>query len=259
MTQTITAIIPTKNEEHNIKRCIESLMWCDKVQVLFMGNDKTGEIAKSLGAEVIERNKREISDFEAVQENINFAIENAKTDWILRIDADEVVTPELKAEILEILNKNDDQIVAYGVPRKQFFIDDFLRGGDWAYDRLIRLFKKDVAKYEPIVPVHEQFVIKGETANLKHALLHYSHPTLNDVLRKFNLYTSMEAKNLKISNSEAFFKMIFLPPYIFLRWTFWHKGFVDGKRGIVAGILRGFYDFLVYAKKIGGICGRSKP
>ncbi|MBP9691186.1 hypothetical protein KBD81_03855, partial [Candidatus Woesebacteria bacterium] len=78
---------------------------------------------------------------------------------------------------------------------------------------------------------------------------HYSHPTLSDAIRKFNLYTSMEAKELKnISTPVALFKMVFLPFYVFLRWMIWHKGYKDGARGVIAGFLRGWYDFLVYAK-----------
>lgn len=247
MKQTITAIIPAKNEEENIERCIKSLNWCDKVQVLWMGDDQTGEIARSLGAEVIERNKKAESDFVAVQENINWAIRNASTDWILRIDADEIVTPELQKEIIELL-ENGATYSAYGVPRKQYFMGAFLTGGDWAYDRLVRLFKKNAAIYDPVVEVHEQFKVTGEIGYLQHALEHYSHPSLKDAIHKFNIYTSMEAKHLQVSTTTALFKMIFLPPYIFLRWMFWHGGYKDGTRGVIAGFLRSWYDFLVYAK-----------
>ena len=248
MTQTITGIIPAKNEEKNIERCVKSLLWCDKIQVLCMGDDSTASIAQSLGAEVVYRNKNSDSDFVGVQENINWAIDNADTDWILRIDADEVVTDDLKDEIKTILNLQNNTIAAYGVPRNQYFLGDFLKGGDWAYDRLIRLFKKGSARYEPIVEVHEQFKVIGKTSVLKYPLLHFSHPTLNDVLRKFNIYTSMEAKMLNIPTHKAIYKIIFLPPYIFLRWYLYHKGYIDSWRGIVAGVLRGFYEFLIYSK-----------
>ena len=218
-----------------------------------MGDDNTGSIARKLGAEVSEMNKSQKSDFVAVQEHINWAIDHATTDWILRIDADEVVTPELKAEIENLLSTDqspatDVSKVAYGIPRKQYFLGAFLRGGDWAYDRLVRLFQKGTARYEPIVPVHEQFKVQGSIGYLNNALEHYSHPTLNDVLRKFDIYTTLEAEALKMNKGEAFFKMIFLPPYITLRWFFWHKGYVDGFRGLFAGILRGWYDFLVFSK-----------
>ena len=86
----ITAIIPAHNEEKNIERCIKSVSWCDKVQILWMGDDRTGKMAKSLGAYVIELNKSKESNFLKVQENINWAIDHATTYLILRVDADEV-------------------------------------------------------------------------------------------------------------------------------------------------------------------------
>lgn len=268
----VTAVIPALNEEKNIERCIKSLLWCDKVQVLWMGTDKTGDIAKSLGAEVVELNKSAESNFIAVQKNINWAIDHATTDWILRVDADEVVTPELQKEIITILNlqkvsTNLDQSqlvtpirnssfvihnspVAYGIPRSQYFMGGFLKGGDWSYDRLVRLFRPKFARFDPVVEVHEQFKVNGPIGFLKNPLLHYSHPTLKDAIRKFDVYTTLEAKEVKDSIFIAFFKMTLLPIYIFARWMIWHGGYRDGFRGIVAGIFRGYYDFLLYKKYI---------
>jgi glycosyltransferase involved in cell wall biosynthesis len=253
MKQTITAVIPALNEEKNIQRCIESVLWCDKVRVLWMGEDKTGDIAKNLGAEVVKTDKLSESNFLAVQKNINLAIDNSTTDWMLRIDADEVVTPELKEEILHILQsetENKTEIVAFGIPRKQYFWGGFLKGGDWSYDRLVRLFKPGFARYENYVQVHEQFVVHGKIANLKQALLHYSHPSLAVAKKKFQIYTDLEMKQLHDPISTALFKLIFLPPYIFLRWMIWHHGYKDGLRGAVAGAFRAWYDFLLYSKYI---------
>lgn len=246
--QTITAVIPAKNEEENIERCIRSLDWCDKVIVMWMGSDKTGQLARKLGAEVVEKNKSEKNDFIAVQKNINWAIDHCGTDWVLRIDADEEVTAGLKKEILDILANRDSEIAAYGVPRNQFFWGGFLKGGDWAYDRLVRLFRADAAKYDPIVSIHEQFTVKGAQGLLDNALNHYSHPTLKVAAHKFNIYTTLQIADMHDGYWQAVGKMLFLPPYIFLRWFFWHKGYRDGLRGIVAGIMRAWYEFLLYAK-----------
>lgn len=257
--QTITAVIPAKNEEKNIYRCIGSVNWCDKVIVMWMGDDKTGQIAKKLGAEVVGMNKSKTDNFVSVQKNINWAIDHCTTDWILRIDADEVVTPELKKEIVQLFNgpivnnqaiEQSDNIVAYGIPRKQYFLGGFLKGGDWAYDRLVRLFRPKFASYEPLVPVHEQFKVNGEIGYLKNALLHFSHPTLKEVFSKFNSYTDVQIKDIHDNLFVAIFKMLFLPPYIFLRWNIWHLGIRDGWLGIVAGAFRGWYDFILYFKYI---------
>jgi len=247
--QTITAVIPAKNEEQNIERCIKSVLWCDKVLVISTGTDKTAEIARRLGAEVVENNKSNNDDFEEVQKNLNWVIETATTDWVLRIDADEVVTAELKNEIhSNVLTFQRSNVVAYGIPRQQNFLGTFLKGGDWAYDRLVRLFKPKFCRYDPIVKVHEQFKVKGEIGYLKSSLLHYSHPDKKTLLKKFDSYTTLEARELKETKLSAFLKLIFAPPYIFLRWMIYHHGYRDGWIGVQAGAMRAYYDFLLYSK-----------
>src|SRR3989338_2925818 len=121
--QTITAVIPTKNEEKNIEQCLKSLLWCNKIIVIVTGTDKTDRIAKKLGAQVVQKGKTNHDDFEKVQHNVNWAIKNCTTDWMIRVDADEVVSPELVKEIVSILkSKTKNLPVAYGIPRKQYFL-----------------------------------------------------------------------------------------------------------------------------------------
>lgn len=242
----LTVIIPAKNEERNISDCIKSVKWCSEIIVLDMGVDQTADIAKKLGAKVIRYPTSSSDNFIAVQKHINEAVKSAKNDWILRIDADERATEGLKTEISKaIVNEN---AVAYGIPRAQYFLDGFLTGGDWAYDRLIRLFKKGHAHYNESSAVHEQFIVNGRIGYLKNKLLHYSHPDKLTLLRKFDSYTTIEAHYLKESVFKATVKMFFLPPYIFLRWMIWHHGYRDGLRGVKAGWYRAWYDFLLYKK-----------
>lgn len=255
--QTITAVIPAKNEEKNIERCVKSVQWCDKVLVIATGTDKTAEIARGLGATVVEKNASDTDDFEELQRNLNWANETATTDWVLRVDADEVVTPELREEIAQVLRSESlkvqksepsNEIVAYGIPRKQFFLRKFLTGGDWAYDRLTRLYRPQLCKYDPIVKVHEQFQVKGKIGYLKHHLLHYSHPDMQTLMRKFESYTTLEAKELKETKISALFKLIVMPPYIFARWMLYHHGYRDGFTGVQAGLMRAYYDVMLYSK-----------
>jgi len=246
--QTITAVIPAKNEEKNIKKCINSVLWCNKILVISTGTDKTAGIARELGAEVVEKNPSNKDDFEELQRNLNWANKTATTDWVLRIDADEIVTPELQKEINEILNFPPTGIVAFGIPRKQNFLGSFLTGGDWAYDRLTRLFRPQFCMYEPIVKVHEQFQVKGSIGYLKNALLHYSHPDFATLMKKFESYTTLEAQELKETKLSVFLKLIFVPPYVFLRWMIYHQGYRDGWVGVKAGAMRAYYDIMLYTK-----------
>ncbi len=247
--QSITAVIPAKNEEKNIERCIKSVQWCDKVLVIVTGTDKTAEIARGLSTTVVEKNASDSDDFEQLQRNLNWTNETATTDWVLRVDADEVVTNELREEIKTILNeKVQEKTAAYGIPRKQFFLRKFLTGGDWAYDRLTRLYRPHLCKYDPIVKVHEQFQVKGKIGYLTHYLLHYSHPDMQTLMRKFESYTTLEAKELKESKLTALLKLIILPPYIFARWMLYHQGYRDGLTGVQAGLMRAYYDVMLYTK-----------
>jgi len=255
--QSITAVIPAKNEENNIERCIQSVLWCDKVLVISTGTDKTEEIAKKLGAQVVIKNKSNEDDFEEVQKNLNWANKTVTTDWILRVDADEVVTPELAREIrnnvLTFKRENvptfrRSNVVAYGIPRIPNFLGTFLKGGDWAYDRLVRLFRPKFCKFDPIVKVHEQFKVDGQIGYLTKSLLHYSHPDMKTLLKKFDSYTTLEAGQLKETEISALLKLIFIPPYIFLRWMIYHHGYRDGLIGVQAGAMRAYYDILLYWK-----------
>ncbi len=259
--QTITAIVPSGNESQNIKRCLSSLLWCDQIQVLFMGNDKTDEIAKELGAKVIKFDKAKYANIVGVQKAVNWAIDHSQTDWMLRIDADEVVTSAVQQEIQDLLHQSQKDLqspVAYGIPRKQYFLGGFLKGGDWAYDRLVRLFKPENCRYEPIVSVHEQFKVNGKVGYLKNALLHYSHPDFKTLIKKFSFYTTLESQQIKDDFFASLLKMLFNPIYIFLRWFFYHHGYRDGIKGIFAGFARGSYDFLLYFKRLKYLLGKSQ-
>ena len=145
-------------------------------------------------------------------------------------------------------NPANHNFIAFGVPRKQYFLGEFLKGGDWAYDRLTRLFRPKFAYYKPLVKVHEQLKINGQIGYLKNYLLHYSHPDLKTLNQKFDTYTTLEASDLDDNYLVALWKIFFLPFYIFLRWLIWHKGYQDGIRGIVVAYFRAKYDFILYAK-----------
>ncbi|MBI3619755.1 glycosyltransferase family 2 protein [Candidatus Roizmanbacteria bacterium] len=246
----LTVIIPVKNEERNIEKCLTSVAWCQEIIVVSMGDDATAKLAKKHGALVFERHQQDADNFLALQDNVNFAIDQASCNWILRLDADEEMTDKLQLEIIRTLSQTE--LEAFGVPRRQYFFGGFLKGGDWAFDRLVRIFKKGKARYNKNNLVHEQLVVSGKIGYLNESLLHYSHPSLETALSKFNTYTSLEARDLTDSYYVALFKLFTQPPYIFLRWMFWHWGIRDGLRGVVAASFRAFYSFLLYAKYLEG-------
>lgn len=245
---TITALVPARaHDEHSLKQCIDSLLWCDSILILWMDGEKPLFLQNKKIA-LIEK-AWEGTPFIRVQKAINWALKNIESDWFFRVDADEVVTKELATEIQKIVHQ-EKTLDAYGIPRKQFFWGGFLKGGDWAYDRLVRLFKSGIAHYSEKNSVHEQFIVNGTIGYTKNALLHYSHPTLAVAVEKFNTYTSLEIEDMHTSLFNAYVHMFLLPPYIFLRWLLWHHGYRDGMRGIVAALFRAWYEFLLWSKYI---------
>ncbi len=207
MNNDITIVVPARNESDNIERCLISCrLLTDKTVIYDMGNDDTAKKAEIMGARVIKWRNDGISEFVNVQNAINDAVDHCPTKWILRIDADEELTPELVEEINLVTQNTNSEIVAYGIPRAQYFIRKFLYWGDWGYDRLIRLWRVGYARYETPqnTLVHEQLTVKGKIGYLNARLKHYSHPNWDILWEKFQKYTDIESRQLKISQLQAF-------------------------------------------------------
>jgi len=249
----LSVIIPTLNEEKNIGECIESIgSLADEVIVVDMGSsDKTCKIVKKLGAclpagrlGVFEKKAKE-DQIQAIQSNVNFGIKRATGSWIMRLDADERLTDEFKKELVRKIN--EDKWDAFLIWRRQWFVDGFLTGGDWAKSKIVRVFKKGCAYYDLSLRVHEKFVVKGKVGEIKAPFDHYSHMDLATVIARFNKYTDAEGKD-KAGRRFLFLDMLVRPVYVFIR-TMTIKGeWRDGTRGVVAGLLWAFYQFLAYAK-----------
>lgn len=254
MNSDVTIVVPVRNESINIERCLVSChLLTNKIVIYDMGDDDTAIKAKNMGARVIDWRDDEISEFISVQNAVNDASKHCTSKWMLRVDADEELTPELVEEINMATKEKDSDVAAYGVPRAQYFIWKFLYWGDWGYDRLVRLWKVGYARYERIqdTHVHEQLTVNGRVGLLNARLKHYSHPNWETLYNKFQKYTNIESRQLKISKFQAFVKLFFVPLYVSARWIIYHQGYRDGALGIVAGFVRGWYDWLKYAKYLG--------
>lgn len=241
----LTVIIPAGNEEENIERCVQSVIGWSRVVVICSGTDSTAKRAEKLGAHILQKKPTGKGIFIDIQHWINEVSDTTSTDWVMRLDADEVVPPTLKDELLEALDADFD---AYGIPRDQYFWGGFLKGGDWYYDRLVRLWRKGHAQYMNNNAVHEQVTVTGKTGYLNNRLEHYSHPTLSVYIDKINRYTDLETQSIRLTRNDALVKMILMPLYVWVRWFFYHHGYRDGWRGFVAATMRAYYEFLQYAK-----------
>jgi glycosyltransferase involved in cell wall biosynthesis len=239
----LTAIIPVGNEIHNIEAVVASVDFADEIIVVdSYGNDGTYEKALQLNTQVIRRK----FDYPASQKN--WAIPQAKHEWILLVDADERVTPELRAEIIEILKNPDPNIVAYWIGRMNHFMGERINYSGWRNDSVIRLFKRDFCKYED-KHVHEEIIANGLVGRLKNKLYHNTYITFDKYMDKMNRYATWQAKDYDKKTGQ-------LTPYHFIIKPFWgffkhyiiQGGFRDGVVGLTIGYIQGYTVFMRYVK-----------
>ncbi|MCX6704284.1 MAG: glycosyltransferase family 2 protein [Candidatus Woesebacteria bacterium] len=265
MNTNLSVILAVRNEEENIGRCLDSIKGIayEIVMVDEHSTDKTVEIAKKYGAKIFLEPHHDL--FHITKQ---IALEKATGEWILQLDADEVVTPELAKEITSTVHgspptvhndlykrhqsliekrdgpigKKTGEVVGYFIPRKNIFLGKPLIHAGVYPDGVIRLVKKGKAHF-PQKSVHEQISLDGEVAWLSGDLLHYDSPTLKRYLFRLNRYTDLRAKELadqKVSKGVVAFLLftIYYPLATFFKLYFRHLGLLDG----VAGFLWSFFS-----------------
>lgn len=225
----ISGLIITLNEERNIESVIRNLDFVDEIIVVdSYSTDKTIEILQKHPHVRVVQNK-----FENYTTQRNLALDLAQNEWILFLDADERLTPELKQEIIDTLN-NNPQADAYYFYRKLYFKGNPVHFSGWQTDKNIRLFKKSKARYIPDRLVHEILKVDGKKAVFKHKLIHYSYTDYESYKAKMIYYAHLKAKELFAKNVRPnWFHFYIKPAYKFLYTYIVRLGFLDGKKGII--------------------------
>lgn len=238
----ISAVIITRNEERNIKRCLSSIDWVDEIVVVDSGStDDTKKIASEFTQRVFD------IKWEGFGKAKNFAKDKASYQWILSVDADEIITQDLKEEIQRI-TKSEDSLDGYYVPRKSNFLGKWIKHGGWYPDYVLRLFKKDKAKFNQSM-VHEKVEVNGRIGYLRNPLWHYTDPNFDHYLEKLNRYTSLAAEELFRKGKRAkLFDVVFRPLAVFFKMYFVKKGFWDGFSGFILAVSSAFHVFSKYVK-----------
>ncbi|OGK39018.1 hypothetical protein A3F34_01385 [Candidatus Roizmanbacteria bacterium RIFCSPHIGHO2_12_FULL_44_10] len=234
----ISIALAVFNEEKNIARCLQALYdWVDEIVVVDGGStDKTIDIIKKLDKE--KKVTVIVTDNPPMfHKNKQKALEACTKEWILQLDADEIVSAELKLEIQEII-AGKGEAVAYWIPRLNYFLGRSLRKGGQYPDKTIRLYKNGVAKF-PCKSVHEQVAIDGKIGHLKSDLLHYPYETFDKYIQnglvRYSILEAdvMEKQGVRPSALNFLKYFLILPKWWFLKTFFRHKGFVDGFPGFV--------------------------
>jgi glycosyltransferase involved in cell wall biosynthesis len=238
----LSVIITTYNEEVNIGDCIESVLWADEILVVdSFSKDGTVEVAQRYPVRLLQR------EYFGSAAQKNWAIDRVHHDWVLIVDADERVTPELAAEILRVLASAPD-VNGYYIKRENVFVDRVIRHSGWSTDKVIRLFRRDKGRY-PNRRVHADLAIEGPTPLLDHAFLHYTFRSFDQYFEKFLNYAEWgAAQAFREGRSVGILEIAGRPLWRFLRTYVVQLGFLDGLHGLVLCTLQSFGVFLKYAR-----------
>lgn len=240
---TLSVIVVAMNEAHDIGDCLESVRhWADEVIVLDSGStDGTPALCRQLGALVFE------TDWPGDGPQKNRALAQARSDWVLCLDADERVSPELHAEIESVLTR-DTAHVAFSTPRRSSFCGRFMKHSGWWPDRVDRLFKRGHARFSDR-HVHPSLIIDGTKGKLNRPIIHFSIPNLHEALDKVNAYSSTGAQIFFEQGRRASLRQaIGHGLWAFIR-TYWVRlGFLDGKEGFLLAVANAESSYYRYVK-----------
>lgn len=240
MKQKLTVIIPCKDERKNIRPCILSArLVADEVLVADSGStDGTLDIVRSLGGcRIVEREYINSGNFK------NWAIPQATHDWVLIVDSDERVTPELAAEINALLT-GEPRHQGYQIYRANYFLGHRIRHAGWGADKVLRLFRRDVGRYRGESDHAEVELSRGTVGRLKHRLEHFTYWSYDQYFRKLQRYSVQGAQNKRQAGRRAnFWDMCLAPPLRFLHCYIFRLGFLDGLAGLQLSMLTGFSSF----------------
>lgn len=239
----LSAVILTKDEENNIKKCIDCLDFCDEVIVIDdNSSDKTTDLAEKLDAKVY---KRKLGDNFAAQRN--FGLKKAVGKWVLFIDADERVTEDLRNEIVQMTNDPLVNYLGFYLKRVDYIWGKRLKHGETANIKLLRLARRKVGKWRR--RVHEVWEVEGRTREFKNPLVHYPHPTLASFIVSVNTMSSLHAEaNLEEGKKSSLLKIFVWPPGHFVYNFILRLGFLDGIEGFVVALVMSLHSYLAWSK-----------
>ena len=239
----ISACVTAGNEEDKIAACLSSLSWCDEVVVVdSFSRDKTFEISKQYTPHVYQH------AWEGYIAQKNYIRSLAHHSWILFVDADEVVSDELRDEIESEFARDPGDTVGYRFPRMVHYLGKWIRHGEWYPDIKLRLFRKDRGHSEGQEP-HDRVVVDGPVKTLRAPLYHFTYDDLADHIHTLNRFSSISAGE-KFSRGEKFrwTDLFFRPPFRFFKSYFVKWGILDGRQGFIIALMSAFGVFIKYAK-----------
>ena len=245
MKKKLTVVVTTKNEEDKIRKCLESVKWADQIVIVDgYSTDKTLDICREYGAKIVQ-NKFD-GNFDKER---NIGIDNATGDWILQLDADEIVTAGFRKDIENVLN-TDGGFNAYKFKRKNYFLGHPMIYGGWYHDSL-HFFKRGFARYKG--KIHETLIVDGKIGQLKGEVEHYPFKSITQFIARHDGYSAREALYVYeqrgiVSKKEIEYNLRIKPLKLFWKFYVKKQGFREGVYGLVFSVLYAWVHFLNWAK-----------
>ncbi len=238
---TLTVIIAAKNEAQHIRACVDSVSFADEILVLDSGSsDDTVAQARSAGATV------HITDWNGYGPQQQRGIQLAKSDWVLSLDADELISDALREEILKTIGQA--KLDGYCLPRHSSFCGVFIEHCGWRPDYTLRLVRRQLAGFTDDF-LHAHMTVNGEIGHLQSPIIHYSYEDLDDVLEKLNRYSRGAAHDMQTrERSSTLTKAYMKGLWSFIRTYFLKQGFRDGRMGLVLALYNGHTTYYKYLR-----------
>ncbi len=237
----VSVAMVTRNEESNIADALESVKDFEDIVVIdAFSDDNTVEICSRYTDRVISH------EWQGYARQKQMAVDLARKEWILILDADERVSPELRTEIIQKTCESH-KFSGFYIPRKNFFLGMWIKHSGWWPDNTLRLFRKKAGHIQPRA-VHEKVIVDGPTGILKGHLVHYTYRTIDSYLKKMENYSTLAASEMVKDASPSRISMVTNPVFTFIKMYFLRRGFMDGWRGFILASGYSFYTFLKYAK-----------
>ncbi|GAB4314504.1 MAG: glycosyltransferase family 2 protein [Candidatus Sumerlaeia bacterium] len=238
----LTVIVPTFNEERNIRACLESVRWADEVIVVdSFSTDRTVSIARGLADRVLQH------EYVNSAAQKNWAIPQAAHPWVMIVDADERVTPALRDEILGVLADPAGRC-GFRIHRQNHFMGRPVRFCGWQRDDVLRLFRRDCGRYQQRA-VHADVLVDGPVGRLRNKLFHNTFDSFDQYMKKFDRYTSWAAQDrARTTRRVGAVHLLLRPLARFVRQYVLYQGFRDGLTGLVICQLAAFSVFMKYAR-----------
>ena len=239
----VSAIIITKNAESTIRRCLESVAWTDEIVVVDSGStDRTLDICRELGAKL-----HQTPDWPGHGPQKNRALDRATREWVVALDSDEWLTPELRAEVERAMADPRGK-AAFAIPRRSSFCGRSMRHSGWWPDYVVRLFRRDSARFSED-HTHDRLIVNGATGRLRQPIMHEAIVDLEQMIIKMNMYSTSAAQmKLHEGRKASLFTALFHGGWAFFRTYFLRLGFLDGREGLMLAVANAEGSYYRYLK-----------